>query len=552
MRRLRSVTATNSDKGKRMRTEADKTQLYDRQLRLWQKDGQVALESARVLVFGSSTLASESLKNLVLPGIGEFTVVDDATVGEQDVRTNFFVRTTDVGQSRAQCIVTNLSELNPDVIGQAIVTSAVDFMESHAKLFDTASLVISCAQPESVMCELSRRCEKANIPMLAASSAGFQAEVLTSVSEHTVVESHVDSRPDLRIVTPFAELRKYVDSVDLDSLDSTDLAHVPYVVLIIKALDKWAADAGVEKKGLEYKQTSKVAELLTKMTPVPDEENFLEAAANAPMCCVDYELPFEVKQILEDPAAKSLASKSQTTSFWLLANALRRYMESTYSEGMLPHNGTIPDMKSDTKSYIELQRLYKQKAEQDKSEFTVHLHSVLQEASLSIDHVSSDTIDVFCKNAGRLRLVRTRLLHEVLESNPESLECLSGEGVLAHCALFRAIHTFYAKNVRYPGAPPQNEPSPNLDEIVQQDSDVLKHIAESIMADSWGVAEPHVPDALAAEFVRSGNLQLHSTSAFVGGILAQEAIKLITHQYVPHTNLTIIDAANSTFVATKF
>ncbi|KAJ2792214.1 NEDD8-activating enzyme E1 regulatory subunit, partial [Coemansia guatemalensis] len=168
-----------------MRTDSDKAQLYDRQLRLWQKDGQAALERARVLVFGSSTLASESLKNLVLPGIGGFTVVDDATVGEQDARTNFFVRPTDVGQSRAQCIVANLSELNPDVVGQAVVASAVDFMESHAESFDTASVVIACGQPESVVCELSRRCEKANIPILAASSAGFQAEVLTSVSEHT-------------------------------------------------------------------------------------------------------------------------------------------------------------------------------------------------------------------------------------------------------------------------------------------------------------------------------------------------------------------------------
>ncbi|KAJ2796401.1 hypothetical protein H4R20_005540, partial [Coemansia guatemalensis] len=241
-----------------------------------------------------------------------------------------------------------------------------------------------------------------------------------------------------------------------------------------------------------------------------------------------------------------------TSSFWLLANALRRYMDSAYSEGMLPHSGAIPDMKADTKSYIELQRLYKQKADQDKSEFTAHLLDVLQEASLPSDRVSADAIDVFCKNASRLRLVRLPLLHEMLESKPESPEMLAGEGVLAHCALFRAIHVFYAKNGRYPGAPPRNEPSPNLDEIVQQDTRVLKQMAETVLADSWEVAEPEVPDSLAAEFVRSGNLQLHSTSAFAGGILAQEAIKLVTHQYVPHANIVIIDAANSTYVATKF
>ncbi|PIA17659.1 hypothetical protein COEREDRAFT_80352 [Coemansia reversa NRRL 1564] len=551
MRRPRSVTANESNQGKRMRTESDKAQLYDRQLRLWQKDGQAALERARVLVFGSSTLASELLKDLVLPGIGEFTVVDDATVDEQELRTNFFVRPTDLGRLRAQCIVANLSELNPDVIGQAVVASAVDFMNSNTELFDTASLVIVCAQPESVVCELSRRCDKANIPMLAASSAGFQAEVLTSVSEHTVVESHADTRADLRVMTPFAELRKYADSVNLESMDSTDLAHVPYVVLIIKALDKWAADSGVEKKGLEYKQKSEIATLLREMAPTPDEENFSEAANNVIILCVDYEVPLEVKQILEDPAAKLIASNAQTDSFWLLANALRRYMESTYSEGMLPHSGAIPDMKADTNSYIELQRLYKQKAEQDKTELTAHLHNVLQEASLPSNHVSPGTIDLFCKNANRLRLVRTRLLHQVLESKPDNLEELAGNGVLAHYALFRATDAFYVKSDRYPGAPPQNDSPAKLDDIVQKDTPVLKQIAESLMAESWGVADPEVPEDLAAEFVRSGNLQLHSTSAFVGGILAQEAIKLLTHQYVPHSNITIIDAANSKFVATK-
>ncbi|KAJ2846666.1 hypothetical protein GGI22_006185, partial [Coemansia erecta] len=61
-----------------MRSDTDKTQLYDRQLRLWKKTGQAALESSSVCVLGSSALASESLKNLVLPGIGEMIVIDDA------------------------------------------------------------------------------------------------------------------------------------------------------------------------------------------------------------------------------------------------------------------------------------------------------------------------------------------------------------------------------------------------------------------------------------------------------------------------------------------
>ncbi len=53
---------------------------YDRQLRLWGKEGQQRLAEANVLVLGAGPTATETLKNLVLPGLGRFTVVDDALV----------------------------------------------------------------------------------------------------------------------------------------------------------------------------------------------------------------------------------------------------------------------------------------------------------------------------------------------------------------------------------------------------------------------------------------------------------------------------------------
>jgi hypothetical protein len=37
----------------------------------------------------------------------------------------------------------------------------------------------------------------------------------------------------------------------------------------------------------------------------------------------------------------------------------------------------------------------------------------------------------------------------------------------------------------------------------------------------------------AAELVRYGGCQLHSLSAFIGGVAAQEIVKILTHQYIP-------------------
>ena len=55
-----------------------------------------------VCVFGSSSLASEILKSLVLAGIGEFCLVDDMNVAERDLGRNFFVEESSLGKSRAE------------------------------------------------------------------------------------------------------------------------------------------------------------------------------------------------------------------------------------------------------------------------------------------------------------------------------------------------------------------------------------------------------------------------------------------------------------------
>lgn len=99
-----------------------KEKKYDRQLRLWAASGQQALEDARVLLLnsGSAVAAVETLKNLILPGIGNFTIVDPEIVKEHDLGVNFFLTEESLGKSRAQETCNYLRELNPDVNGQAV------------------------------------------------------------------------------------------------------------------------------------------------------------------------------------------------------------------------------------------------------------------------------------------------------------------------------------------------------------------------------------------------------------------------------------------------
>lgn len=62
----------------------------------------------------------ETLKNLVLPGIGKFSILDSAVVSEADLGVNFFLDDDSLGKFRAEETVKLLQELNPDVKGTAI------------------------------------------------------------------------------------------------------------------------------------------------------------------------------------------------------------------------------------------------------------------------------------------------------------------------------------------------------------------------------------------------------------------------------------------------
>ena len=56
---------------------------------------------AHILLVGADAAGTETLKNLVLPGVGRFTVMDDQPVNAADCGSNFFVTQDNIGQPRA-------------------------------------------------------------------------------------------------------------------------------------------------------------------------------------------------------------------------------------------------------------------------------------------------------------------------------------------------------------------------------------------------------------------------------------------------------------------
>jgi len=84
---------------------------YDRQIRLWGLDAQKRLRGAKVCVIGLGSLGAEIVKNLVLAGIGEMTLVDNHKPAE---KTLLMTSGTDFA-TRAESSLARVRELNPNV-----------------------------------------------------------------------------------------------------------------------------------------------------------------------------------------------------------------------------------------------------------------------------------------------------------------------------------------------------------------------------------------------------------------------------------------------------
>lgn len=107
---------------------------YDRQIRLWGTSGQRRLCNAKVILIGCSGAGIQAIKNLVLPGVGHISIWDDRIVAVEDLSCSFFYAPEDVGSFRAEAAVRNLTEMNPDVKGEAFINSAKSIVQNKKKL----------------------------------------------------------------------------------------------------------------------------------------------------------------------------------------------------------------------------------------------------------------------------------------------------------------------------------------------------------------------------------------------------------------------------------
>ncbi|XP_056134447.1 NEDD8-activating enzyme E1 regulatory subunit [Lampris incognitus] len=522
---------------------AVKEQKYDRQLRLWGDHGQETLENAHVCLINATASGTEILKNLVLPGIGAFTIVDGHTVSGEDVGNNFFLSNNSIGKNRAQAATELLQELNSDVSGNFVEEMPDRLLDSNPEFFHRFTLVIGVQLPENTCLRLGSVLWSACVPFLVCRTYGLVGHMRLVVKEHTVIESHPDNAlEDLRLDRPFAELKNHIRSYDLDSMTKKDHSHTPWLIVVAKYLEKWLSGHNCQppknyREKEAFRQLIRQGILKNENNVPEDEENFEEAIKNVNTALNPTKVPSAVENFFNSQQCNDLTS--QSSSFWVMMRAVKEFVQNE-GNGNLPVRGTIPDMIADSQKFINLQNVYREKALQDASAVTKHVECLLQSVGKPPENIPEKDIKLFCKNAAFLRVVRCRSLADEYGvdsvNKDEITSCMdSPDSEMVLYLMLRAVDRFYLQHSRYPGV---------YNYQVEEDISKLKLCVNSLLQEySLNV---NIKDDYIHEFCRYGAAEPHTVAAFLGGSAAQEAIKIISHQFVPFNNTFIYSAMSQT------
>jgi amyloid beta precursor protein binding protein 1 len=332
-----------------------------------------------------------------------------------------------------------------------------------------------------------------------------------------------------------------------------------------------------------------------------DEMSFIR---NVIIKSLDDDNTMDVEGAASGSSSSGVAIPSHVLQFQLLLVALKRYL--LVNNNYPPLEGTIPDMTSDTLRFVALQEAYRSQAEKDRIQLCTIITSLLNECTehaaggaLRIAMPSDEVIQTFCKNVRYLRILETRPLYveymvqdttspivqmfnntiklssniinnnnfttltsdardDLLSSTMDPYETDPAQTPLLWWIALRACDAFYDRHQHYPG---KHDQELALEADANEVYNCMLEIVHSLgLVDDENTSElikVYILDKvkgkdLAREVVRYDEAEIHTIAAVVGGVASQEAVKLITGQYVPIDDTYVYNGIASTAGVYRF
>lgn len=559
--------------------DPDNIERYDRQIRLWGQHGQNKCSNAKICLINANSLGTEILKGLCLAGIGSFTILDSHKLAPEDVGCNFIPQTC-IGKNRAEVAKIMLLDLNDEVSGEVHpLETYLPHITPQSKLNCDTSIDLkhdiefwrqfNCVIASGFLytdqiSRLSKICWTINTPLILCKSVGFYGSFRSQIKEHLITEAHPENvLPIFNLDKPFDSLKDYFDSIDLEDDEQLDkISGYPYVVIVYKYLKVWQAQNGLpddrlptsysEKRMLKSvideglnrvskrKKSLKQDASITFNAEIPFE-NYSEASKAINSCLApSNQLPESVEAIFNDTRVADTSTQN-SSRFWLIVKAMKDFVYNK-NHGRLPVLGTIPDMISSSEEYIRLQSIYAKKAREDLDNVFSLVQTLINSSSYSPGSSLYDETKLICKNIRELRLIHTSPIYEEYEFEACSMREDDEEDEYVTIGLcLKALDLFFSTYGRLPGC---------QDDQVETDISKLKDCVKQIIGKIFNRLK--TLDQCLYELCRYGGAELHATSAFMGGCVAQEVIKLITNQYVPVDNTLVYNAMTAATKSFRF
>ena len=539
---------------------------YDRQTRLW-GEGQILICASKLLCLNSDSCMSEILKNLILSGVGEVTIVDDSKISEEDLKNNFFVDAADVGKIRGEIVLKNLLELNPDVKGNFINKSVKDYLNDEKNDYKSFNILIGTNLQTEENNKLYSIAKKNCLGLTIVKNNGLMNYIRLYENYHGNMNLRLLDNPvaDYRLSCPWKELVDFCNTFNLEKMDLIDHKNVPYFVILILALEKFRKNKNNPKANPKTKEEKEELKNIVKSFMLStgtegENENIEQALSKIYFCNDSYNnlTTYKMEQIfdvIEKTPQKDLFSKSNNYMklFFVYFISLKKFFEKNKT---YPLCGSIPDMISNTKNFISLKQIYNTKAKNDHKEMRDMVNNeikenknLLSEDKKELDKLVNnltndqiDIVDILNKNWPQVSLFvypDNEFEEEAKNFDPDQFDEQFQQLNFVWYLLFRASDKFFAKNKRYPGQ--------NIDDFKKDVPTLFGLLKEEYNKLS---SKPNLGNELnednTFEFCRMGRGYVPPVVSIVGSIASQEIIKLITYQFETVNNTIIYDGINVT------
>lgn len=248
------------------------------------------------------------------------------------------------------------------------------------------------------------------------------------------------------------------------------------------------------------------------------EENFDEAAAAVLKTIAPFSLKGGCREMFEKDQCKDLTAES--ANFWIIAAAIKSFYETHH---VLPIPGSLPDMKAKSADYIKLQNIFKSKARADVAEVTRSVRAREKELGRTTV-IPDEEIEAFCKNAAHVKVLQGSLLPQLRIENKDTQTSKTLLGELQNPDSMLPILLAF-----------ENGSKAHLEDMITKNDQIDLEAVNNAFA----------------EVGRVDGSELHNISSLTGGMVAQEAIKIITRQYVPVDNTCIFDGIKGSAAVLK-